>query len=130
MVVAEGTQLIAEEGEEKEYVVSEGGRDEFGHVKLGGIGQLVANTVEEATSYETRVTVLGHLQRGGTPTAFDRVLGTRFGIAAIDLVHAGDLGKMVSLQGNEIVAIPLADAVNQLKVVDQELYDLATVFFG
>ncbi|MCY3787682.1 MAG: ATP-dependent 6-phosphofructokinase [Gemmatimonadetes bacterium] len=129
VVVAEGAQISAE-GKENEYVVSEGGLDEFGHVKLGGIGQLVANAVEEATSYETRVTVLGHLQRGGTPTAFDRVLGTRFGIAAIDLVHAGDFGKMVSLQGNEIVAIPLADAVDQLKVVDQELYDLATVFFG
>ena len=130
MVVAEGAQLVSVEGGEEEYVVSEGGLDEFGHVKLGGIGQLVANAVEAATSYETRVTVLGHLQRGGTPTAFDRVLGTRFGIAAIDLVHAGDFGKMVSLQGNEIVAIPLAEAVNQLKVVDQELYDLATVFFG
>ena len=130
VVVAEGAQLVSAAGGEDEYVVSEGGRDEFGHVKLGGIGQLVANAVEEATSYETRVTVLGHLQRGGTPTAFDRVLGTRFGIAAIDLVHADDFGKMVSLQGNEIVAIPLADAVNQLKVVDQELYDLATVFFG
>ena len=130
VVVAEGAQLVAEEGGADEYVVSEGGRDEFGHVKLGGIGQLVANAVEQATSYETRVTVLGHLQRGGTPTAFDRVLGTRFGIAAIDLVHAGDFGKMVSLQGNEIVAIPLAEAVDQLKVVDQELYDLATVFFG
>lgn len=130
VVVAEGVQLVSAEGGEDEYVVSEGGRDEFGHVKLGGIGQLVANAVEEATSYETRVTVLGHLQRGGTPTAFDRVLGTRFGIAAIDLVHANDFGKMVSLQGNEIVAIPLADAVDQLKVVDQELYDLATVFFG
>ena len=129
VVVAEGAQISAE-GKENEYVVSEGGLDEFGHVKLGGIGQLVANAVEEATSYETRVTVLGHLQRGGTPTAFDRVLGTRFGIAAIDLVYAGDFGKMVSLQGNEIVAIPLADAVNQLKVVDQELYDIATVFFG
>lgn len=130
VVVAEGVQLVSAEGGADEYVVSEGGRDEFGHVKLGGIGQLVANAVEEATSYETRVTVLGHLQRGGTPTAFDRVLGTRFGIAAIDLVHANDFGKMVSLQGNEIVAIPLADAVDQLKVVDQELYDLATVFFG
>ncbi len=130
VVVAEGAQLVSEEGGADEYVVSEGGRDEFGHVKLGGIGQLVANAVEQATSYETRVTVLGHLQRGGTPTAFDRVLGTRFGIAAIDLVHAGDFGKMVSLQGNEIVAIPLAEAVDQIKVVDQELYDLATVFFG
>jgi 6-phosphofructokinase 1 len=130
VVVAEGAQLVSEEGGENEYVVSEGGLDEFGHVKLGGIGQLVAHAVEEGTSYETRVTVLGHLQRGGTPTAFDRVLGTRFGIAAIDLVHADDFGKMVSLQGNEIVAIPLAEAVNQLKLVDQELYDLATVFFG
>ena len=130
VVVAEGAQLVSEEGGEDEYVVSKGGLDEFGHVKLGGIGQLVAHAVEEATSYETRVTVLGHLQRGGTPTAFDRVLGTRFGIAAIDLVHADDFGKMVSLQGNEIVAIPLAEAVNQLKLVDQELYDLATVFFG
>ena len=130
VVVAEGAQLVSEEGGENEYVVSKGGLDEFGHVKLGGIGQLVAHAVEEGTSYETRVTVLGHLQRGGTPTAFDRVLGTRFGIAAIDLVHAGDFGKMVSLQGNEIVAIPLAEAVNQLKLVDQELYDLATVFFG
>ena len=130
VVVAEGAQLVSEEGEENKYVVSKGGLDEFGHVKLGGIGQLVAHAVEEGTSYETRVTVLGHLQRGGTPTAFDRVLGTRFGIAAIDLVHADDFGKMVSLQGNEIVAIPLAEAVNQLKLVDQELYDLATVFFG
>ena len=130
VVVAEGAQLVSEEGGEDEYVVSKGGLDEFGHVKLGGIGQLVAHAVEEGTSYETRVTVLGHLQRGGTPTAFDRVLGTRFGIAAIDLVHADDFGKMVSLQGNEIVAIPLAEAVNQLKLVDQELYDLATVFFG
>ena len=130
VVVAEGAQLVSEEGEENKYVVSKGGLDEFGHVKLGGIGQLVAHAVEEGTSYETRVTVLGHLQRGGTPTAFDRVLGTRFGIAAIDLVHADDFGKMVSLQGNEIVAIPLAEAVNKLKLVDQELYDLATVFFG
>lgn len=130
VVVAEGAQLVSTEGGQDEYVVSEGGRDEFGHVKLGGVGQLVANAVEEGTSFETRVTVLGHLQRGGTPTAFDRVLGTRFGIAAVDLVHADDFGKMVSLQGNEIVAIPLADAVNQLKVVDQELYDLAKVFFG
>ena len=130
VVVAEGVQLISDEGQDDEYVVSEGGLDEFGHVKLGGIGQLVANTVEQATGYETRVTVLGHLQRGGTPTAFDRVLGTRFGIAAVDLVHEGTYGKMVSLQGNEIIAIELAEAVDQLKLVDQEFYDLAKVFFG
>ena len=130
VVVAEGVQLISEEGQDDEYVVSEGGLDEFGHVKLGGIGQLVADTVENATGFETRVTVLGHLQRGGTPTAFDRVLGTRFGIAAVDLVHEENYGQMVSLQGNEIVPIALADAVDQLKVVDQEFYDLAKVFFG
>ena len=130
VVVAEGVQLISEEGKDDEYVVSEGGLDEFGHVKLGGIGQLVADTVENATGFETRVTVLGHLQRGGTPTAFDRVLGTRFGIAAVDLVHEENYGQMVSLQGNEIVPIALADAVDQLKVVDQEFYDLAKVFFG
>ncbi|MGB1892799.1 MAG: 6-phosphofructokinase, partial [Candidatus Latescibacterota bacterium] len=82
------------------------------------------------TGFETRVTVLGHLQRGGTPTAFDRVLGTRFGIAAVDLVHAENFGNMVSLQGNEIVSIPLSEAVDKLKVVDQEFYDLARVFFG
>ena len=130
VVVAEGAQLLSDEGSDDEYVVSEVGLDDFGHVKLGGIGQLVADTVEKGTGFETRVTVLGHLQRGGTPTAFDRVLGTRFGIAAIDLVQAGDYGKMVSLQGNAIIAIPFSVAVGQLKVVDQEFYDLAKVFFG
>ena len=130
VVVAEGAQLLSGEGSDDEYVVSEVGLDDFGHVKLGGIGQLIADTVEKGTGFETRVTVLGHLQRGGTPTAFDRVLGTRFGIAAIDLVQAGDYGKMVSLQGNAIIAIPLSVAVGQLKVVDQEFYDLAKVFFG
>ena len=130
VVVAEGAQLLSDEGSDDEYVVSEVGLDEFGHVKLGGIGQLIADTVEKGTGFETRVTVLGHLQRGGTPTAFDRVLGTRFGIAAIDLVQAGDYGKMVSLQGNAIIAIPFSVAVDQLKVVDQEFYDLAKVFFG
>ena len=92
--------------EDDEFVVQEAGLDEFGHVKLGGIGQVICNEVEQRTGFETRVTVLGHLQRGGTPTAFDRVLGTRFGIAAVDLVHAENFGNMVSLQGNEIVSIP------------------------
>ena len=130
VVVAEGVHLISEESNDEEYVVSEGGLDEFGHVKLGGIGQLVAANIEKATGFETRVTVLGHLQRGGTPTAFDRVLGTRFGIAAVDLVHQDNYGHMVSLQGNEIVPVALADAVDQLKVVDQDFYDIAKVFFG
>ncbi|MEC7226653.1 MAG: ATP-dependent 6-phosphofructokinase [Candidatus Latescibacterota bacterium] len=129
VVVAEGVMLQAEEKDD-EFVVQEAGLDEFGHVKLGGIGQVICNEVEQRTGFETRVTVLGHLQRGGTPTAFDRVLGTRFGIAAIDLVHAENFGNMVSLQGNEIVSIPLSEAVDKLKVVDQDFYDLARVFFG
>lgn len=129
VVVAEGVMLQAEEKDD-EFVVQEAGLDEFGHVKLGGIGQVICNEVERRTGFETRVTVLGHLQRGGTPTAFDRVLGTRFGIAAVDLVHAENFGNMVSLQGNEIVSTPLSEAVDKLKVVDQEFYDLARVFFG
>lgn len=129
VVVAEGVMLQAEE-EDGEFVVQEAGLDEFGHVKLGGIGQVICNEVEQRTGFETRVTVLGHLQRGGTPTAFDRVLGTRFGIAAIDLVNAENYGNMVSLQGNQIVSVSLSDAVDTLKVVNQEFYDLARVFFG
>lgn len=104
--------------------------DAFGHVKLGGIGDALAKAIEQRTGYETRSVVLGHIQRGGTPTAFDRVLGTRFGIAAIDLVHKKDFGKMVALQGNKIVAVPLEKAVAKLKTVDKELYDIAKVFFG
>jgi 6-phosphofructokinase 1 len=129
VVVAEGVMLQAEQKND-EFVVQEAGLDEFGHVKLGGIGQVICNEVEQRTGFETRVTVLGHLQRGGTPTAFDRVLGTRFGVAAIDLVQTENFGNMVSLQGNEIVSIPLSEAVDKLKVVDQDFYDLARVFFG
>lgn len=125
VVVAEGTTF-----ESSKYVVQESGTDEFGHVKLGGVGQMVSDVIEKETGFETRVTVLGHLQRGGTPTAFDRVLGTRYGIAAIDLVQAEDWGKMVALQGNEIKAIPLEDGIGELKMVGDDLYDIAKVFFG
>ena len=125
IVVAEGVTFA-----DDEYTVQESGTDEFGHVKLGGVGQLVSDVVEKETGFETRVTVLGHLQRGGTPTAFDRVLGTRYGIAAIDLVHRQDWGKMVALQGNQIVTIPLEQGIGELKMVDDELYDIAKVFFG
>ena len=126
VVVAEGVKI---EGTD-DHVVSSQGKDEFGHLKLGGVGHLVGEEIEKRTGYETRVTVLGHLQRGGTPTAFDRVLGTRFGIAAIDLVAAGDFGKMVSLQGNEIVPIPLGEGIGELKMVGEDLFDIARVFFG
>jgi 6-phosphofructokinase 1 len=104
--------------------------DAFGHVRLGGIGTVVSEEIERRTGLETRVTILGHVQRGGSPTPFDRVLATRFGIKAVDMVLAGDFGKMVALQGNRIVAVPLADAVRRLKTLDMGLYDIAKVFFG
>jgi phosphofructokinase-like protein len=103
--------------------------DAFGHVRLGGIGARLAEQIEERTGYETRVSTLGHIQRGGTPTAFDRVLATRFGVAAIDAVHDGAWGTMVALQGTAIVRVPLAEAVGELKLVDPQLYDVAQVFF-
>ena len=105
--------------------------DAFGHARLGGIGNWVAEELEARTGYETRVTILGHIQRGGTPTAFDRVLATRFGIAAIDAVHDGAFGQMVALAAGQIVRVPLADAVTELKTVDPQLYHgVAEVFFG
>ncbi len=103
--------------------------DAFGHVRLGGVGTRLAEEIEARTGYETRVTTLGHVQRGGTPTAFDRVLATRFGVAAIDAVHAEAWGTMVALQAGSVVRVPLADAVGELKLVDPELYDVAQVFF-
>ncbi len=104
--------------------------DEFGHLRLGGIGSLLAREIEKRTGMEARVTILGHIQRGGTPTPFDRVLATRFGVAAADLVARGDFGKMVALQGTRIVAVPLADAVAKIKTLDMELYEIAKTFFG
>lgn len=105
-------------------------KDEFGHVQLGGIGHYLAKEIEKRMDVETRVTVLGYVQRGGTPTAHDRVLATRFGIAAVETLKKGDFGKMVALQGNKIVPIELEQATNTSKTVDKELYDIAKVFFG
>jgi 6-phosphofructokinase len=105
--------------------------DQFGHPRLGGIANLLAEEIEARTGYETRVTILGHIQRGGTPTAFDRVLATRFGVAAIDAVHDGAFGEMVALQADRIVRVPLSEAVTQLKTVDNALlHDVAEVFWG
>jgi len=125
IVVAEGAQFKS--GTD---VVREKKLDEFGHVRLGGIGDLLGRMIEQRTGFETRVTVLGHIQRGGSPTAFDRVLGTRFGVKAIELVLAGQFGQMVSLQGNEICSIPLERATGQLKTVDPQIYNIAKIFFG
>jgi ATP-dependent phosphofructokinase / diphosphate-dependent phosphofructokinase len=125
VVVAEGARPA--EGSE---ITQEEERDEFGHVRLGGIGVILEKEIEERTGFETRVTILGHIQRGGTPTAFDRVLATRFGIAAIDAMDDGDYGKMVALRGTDIVRVPIGEAVTELKTVDPELYETAEVFFG
>lgn len=111
-------------------VVAHEKKDAFGHVRLGGIGQMVGNLIEEKTGYETRVTVLGHIQRGGSPTAFDRVLGTRFGVKAVDLVKAGKFGRMAALSGRDMIDVSLDDAVGQLKTVPPEYYEMATTFFG
>jgi len=107
-----------------------GETDEFGHVRLGGVGNRITEEISARTGYDARVTILGHVLRGGTPTAFDRVLATRFGVAAIDAVHDGAFGSMVALQCGQIVRVPIDDAVKELKVVDPALYDLASIFFG
>jgi len=106
------------------------GVDEFGHPRLGGIGTRLEQEIEKRTGYETRATVLGHVQRGGTPTAFDRVLATRLGLAAIRAAHDGAWGMMTSLQGNEIKLVPLADAVAELRQVPREEYERHGVLFG
>ena len=125
VVVSEGAQF-----KKSDMVLQEEKLDAFGHVRLGGIGNQLAEKIEEKTGYETRVTVLGHIQRGGTPTAMDRVLGTRFGVMAMDLVKKNSFGKMVSLTGSKIVAVPISRGVSKLKTVDKKLYDIAKVFFG
>jgi ATP-dependent phosphofructokinase / diphosphate-dependent phosphofructokinase len=124
--------VVAEGAEPKQGTMAtqSGELDQFGHVRLGGIGNLVATEIEKRTGFETRVTILGHVQRGGTPTAFDRILATRFGIAAIDAAHDGAFGQMVALQAGKIVRSPIADAVGELKTVDRELFHgVAEVFF-
>jgi 6-phosphofructokinase 1 len=120
VVVAEGAKLASN-------VISDERRktDEFGHVRLGGIGTLLAAEIEKRTGFETRAVVLGHTQRGGSPTAFDRMLATRYGVHAIDLVHQGKFGCMVSLKGNDIRSVPIADAIARTRYVSQELIDVA-----
>jgi phosphofructokinase-like protein len=125
VVVAEGATPA-----EGTITVASGGVDAFGHARLGGIGNTLAEEIEARTGFETRATILGHIQRGGTPTAFDRVLATRFGVAAIDCAHDGAFGMMVALQAGQIVRVPLADAVTTLKTVDPDLVAVAEVFYG
>ncbi len=125
VVTAEGAKI-----KKDKFVLKKEKKDAFGHVLLGGIGHVLGDKIEKMTGFETRVTVLGHIQRGGTPTAFDRVLATRYGIKAVELIKARKFGKMVSLSGNEITSVPLAKAVGTLKTLDMRLYNIAKVFFG
>ena len=104
--------------------------DEFGHIRLGGVGYYLGKEIEKCMDIETRVVVLGHIQRGGSPIAFDRILATRFGIAVIDLVHKGKFGHMVAIKGNKMASASLKEVVGKRKTVDLELYDIASVFFG
>ena len=104
--------------------------DSFGHVRLGGIAVELEKEIEARTGFESRMTILGHVQRGGTPLAFDRVLGTRFGVEAIDAASDGDFGKMVALRGTRIERVPLSEALAEPKLVDSEIYKTAEVFFG
>jgi phosphofructokinase-like protein len=104
--------------------------DAFGHERLGGIGVLLEHEIEQRTGYETRVTILGHVQRGGTPVAYDRVLATRFGVAAMEAVAAGRFGAMVALRGTEIIEVDLEDALREPKLLDPDLYKTTELFFG
>ncbi len=128
IVVAEGAKI--KDGAKEREVLSSQRVDEFGHVQLGGIGQVLADEISANTNYDTRVTVLGHIQRGGTPTAHDRVLATRFGVAAMDAVHGNNFGVMVALQGKEIVQVPLAEVASGIKTIDDELYEMSKTFWG
>jgi len=124
--------VVVSEGCELPGLPDGGEQDQFGHVILArrGVGEALGREIEERTGFETRVTVLGHVQRGGTPTPRDRVLATRFGLKAADLALAGEFGQMAALRGDDVVAVPLAEATAQLKVVPREWYDVARAFFG
>lgn len=124
VVTAEGAKMKDSE------VLQDQKLDAFGHVRLGGIGEELSKIIEEKTGFETRYTVLGHIQRGGSPTAFDRVLGSRFGVKAMELVYEKKFGFMVALKGNDIVAVDIHDAVAKLKTLDMNLYKVAEEFFG
>jgi len=130
VVVAEGAKIPMRAKEEEKLVVQNAAKDAFGHARLGGIGKVLASEIEKRTGIETRFVILGYIQRGGTPTAFDRLLGTRFGVAAVDFINKGYFGKMTSLQGNKIVPIDLSEVVSKAKFVNDELYNISEIFFG
>jgi len=130
VVVSEGYELTYESGEQRLVAGDARDSDQFGHVVLGGVGDALAREIEQRTGFETRVTVLGHVQRGGTPTPRDRVLATRFGLKAADLAHEGRFGRMAALQGDAIGDVSLEEATRELKTVPPEWYEVARAFFG
>lgn len=120
VVAAEGAKFAG-----SDHTIAAAGLDEFGHPRLSGIGVTLASEIEKRTGFESRSVVLGHIQRGGSPTAFDRVLATRYGLGAIDMVHRGEFGHMAALRGNKIISIPLAEAIATNRKVDREILDAA-----
>ena len=126
IVVAEGVVF----GESNGPVVQDKKTDEFGHALLGGVGNVIGKKIEELTGMETRVTNLGYVQRGGSPTAFDRVLATRFGVKAVDILVNNELGKMVCLRGDKIESVDLKETISSSKTITSDLYQVAELFFG
>jgi 6-phosphofructokinase 1 len=129
IVVAEGAKISESDQKDAELVLQDQKLDAFGHVRLGGIATMLAEIIEKKTGVETRATILGHIQRGGSPTAYDRVLGTRFGVHAVEMVKAGKFGYMAALKGTEIIDVSIEDAVKNLKLVGDDFYDVARTFF-
>jgi len=130
IVVAEGAQISESDRKEGKMILQDEKLDAFGHVRLGGISNVLADLIEQRTGVESRATILGHVQRGGSPTAFDRVLGSRFGVYAVEMIKEGKFGKMAALRGTEIIDIPIEDAVTVTKTVDDKLFNTAKVFFS
>ena len=128
VVVAEGAKFSSPAGQGSP-VPQDMGKDEFGHVKLGGIANILAREIEKRTGFETRAVILGHIQRGGSPSAFDRVLATRYGLGAIDMVHRGEFGCMAALRANKIVSITLSEAISKNRVVDDEMIQIVDGLF-
>src|ERR1700722_9351079 len=128
VVVAEGAKFSSEPGQGSP-VLQDMGKDEFGHVKLGGIANILAREIEKRTGFETRAVILGHIQRGGSPSAFDRVLATRYGLGAIDMVHRGDFGSMAALRANKIISITLKEAISKNRTVDPETIQMMDGLF-
>jgi 6-phosphofructokinase 1 len=129
VVVAEGAKFKTEGDVDGSLITQDVEMDDFGHVRLGGVGNIVGREIKRQTGFETRVSVLGYVQRGGTPTAFDRVLATRYGVKACELIENGEFGKMVALRANKIIAVSMEEAL-RMKTVDMDLYGIASLFFG